>query len=783
MLIKRLYLRNFRVYEDELDLEVPPGLVGVYGPNGAGKSTLLEAILFTLWGKARTTKDQIRSAGVGGDCITEVEFEHEGHLYLVRRTLKGINSNVSVEAHCDGALMSTGTRDAERYVESVLGMDDGAFRASVFTEQKQLAAFSNQSPAERRRLVLQLLGITPLDTARDSARREAREMAADHERLRGMLADLVQLETEAADTSAGADASEVVAAEEAGAAEAARVASEAAAAAFAAEDRKRQEHDALVLEGRAARQEMDTAEQSMARFRSELTQLDDLAVRLTALQGESSGLQQDEVRLEATVGAAAAAAIAAAVEVPPRPAPVDEEALQRVELSASSLREEAAAAVALLRAAEAEVTRAGQALERSVSLSGEGECPTCGQSLGDAFETVQEHRRSDLRQAEAHRAELQARARDLQQAADSARDLASETSQRVAEQRSRIATWEQADRRRFEALEEARRAWQRVLYIGARLWLVPGYVAGDDGPDGECPPAPVLHQAVATGRAEVERKRSAANEMHMIRGRLEARRGLEQAMAEALQQSESAKGRVETLRDKVRTLGFRKEDLDRAAGQRDAASAAAQRSAAAAQRAAITAAQERERARGAALRLAEGRAQHAKLADLESESRHRSRAADLLSEFRNTVVASVGPRLALQAADLFGELTDHEYENIEVDPDTYQLQISDGGRLYGLDRFSGSEIDLANLALRVAISEHIHFQSGGSVGLLVLDEVFSPLDEDRKARMLLALERLKGRFRQVLVVTHDNEIKEQMPAAIEVVKLAGRRATARVVGD
>ena len=72
-----------------------------------------------------------------------------------------------------------------------------------------------------------------------------------------------------------------------------------------------------------------------------------------------------------------------------------------------------------------------------------------------------------------------------------------------------------------------------------------------------------------------------------------------------------------------------------------------------------------------------------------------------------------------------------------------------------MDRLSGSEIDLANLALRVAISEHVRFQSGGSVGLLVLDEIFGPLDEDRKARMLLALERLRGRFRQILVVTHD----------------------------
>ena len=108
-------------------------------------------------------------------------------------------------------------------------------------------------------------------------------------------------------------------------------------------------------------------------------------------------------------------------------------------------------------------------------------------------------------------------------------------------------------------------------------------------------------------------------------------------------------------------------------------------------------------------------------------------------------MAAGGPLLAGQAAELFAELTDHEYDDLRVDPETYELQISDSGTLYGLDRFSGSEIDLANLALRVAISEHIHFQSGGSVGLLVLDEVFGPLDEDRKARMLLALERLRDR--------------------------------------
>jgi DNA repair exonuclease SbcCD ATPase subunit len=184
----------------------------------------------------------------------------------------------------------------------------------------------------------------------------------------------------------------------------------------------------------------------------------------------------------------------------------------------------------------------------------------------------------------------------------------------------------------------------------------------------------------------------------------------------------------------------------------------------------------------ATTRLDDARVLHGEVTDLAEQSRHLGRLSDLLADFRNNVVATVGPRLAAQAAELFAELTDHEYDLLEVDADTYEIRITDAGRTYGMDRFSGSETDLANLALRVAISEQVRFQSGGAVGLLVLDEVFGPLDEDRKERMLLALERLKGRFRQVLVVTHDASIKEQLPNAIQVVKLPGRRATATVLG-
>jgi exonuclease SbcC len=758
--------------------------VGIYGPNGAGKSTLLEAILFTLWGKARTTRDQIRSAGVGGECVTEVEFEHEGHLYLVRRTLRGLNSQVSVEAHCDGALMSTGTRDAERFVESVLGMDDAAFRASVFTEQKQLAAFSNQSPADRRRLVLQLLGITPLDAARDAARKDARDLTTDHDRLRGMLADLEALETEAADAQARAAAVRVTAAEEAAAATTARDRSGAAVAAFHREDQRRQEYDSLVVEGRAARQELDAAATEVQTRSAELQQLDALVAELDDLDRVTADLNQAENLLEMVTAAAAARRVTEQLASGERPPEPDETAARAATEEAVGGRADAAAATALLHSARTEAETAQRAASKSAALSGDAECPTCGQALGPAFETVQAHRRAELAEARRKVTELEERAGRLATRSEQSEAAARQLAKDLDRSRQAFADWQQHDRRRVEAEAEWDGAWSRAQAASAgRLDAGAGLLPATTQAAELRPRAAELAAAADRIRAEVQAQRQAAGRAAGIRARLEARPGLESTLAAGRERMDAAAGRVEVLRDKVRALDFRRDALEAAAAARDAAVGAEEAAGARAHRAALEAATEEERAAAAQARLADGRAQHAKLADLETEARHRARAADLLSEFRNTVVASVGPRLAVQAADLFGELTDHEYEKIDVDPDTYQLQIGDGGRLYGLDRFSGSEIDLANLALRVAISEHIHFQSGGSVGLLVLDEVFGPLDDDRKARMLLALERLKGRFRQVLVVTHDTEIKEQLPNAIEVLKRPGRRATARVLGD
>ncbi len=545
MLIDRIYLRNYRVFEDELELLVPPGLVGVFGPNGSGKSTLLESILWILWGKARTGKEEVTSSGTHGQCIAEMTFEHEGHVYLVRRTITGVNATVRAEAHCDGLGMAEGVRDTGRYVHSVLGMDDAAFRASVFAEQKQLDAFSTQSPADRRKLVLSLLGVTPLDVARDRARADAREVGAQHNRLRGMLPDVEEAKVAAADAEARASALEMAAVEEEGAAASARQAAGVSKESFDRLDRARQEHEVLLVEGKAARSELEAANRQIEELTAELAQLAGAEESLGRLEAETARLPALERRLALVQAVADAASELAGLPSVPAPPLPDEQGLAAAERVAMGARSDLGSAQAWRGSAAADVARAQDALSKSSALSGDEDCPLCGQPLGEAFAQVQAHR---AREVEAARARLAAADEALSQAgaaAEAALAGLKRLSEATATARQALSDWQQVNHRRSAAGDRLAAAIGALGETGDAL-----FVAGAVPAPGEI--AAVLGPAQAALLA----CRQAADEASRLRGRLERRPQAELSLSQARDRAEPAASLLTVLRSKVKSLGF-----------------------------------------------------------------------------------------------------------------------------------------------------------------------------------------------------------------------------------
>ena len=75
---------------------------------------------------------------------------------------------------------------------------------------------------------------------------------------------------------------------------------------------------------------------------------------------------------------------------------------------------------------------------------------------------------------------------------------------------------------------------------------------------------------------------------------------------------------------------------------------------------------------------------------------------------------------------------------------------------------------MANLALRLAISQMIAERAGQPLSLLILDEIFGSLDEDRRAAVVDLLRSLADRFPQVILITHIDSVREGFDRVIRV---------------
>ncbi len=771
MEVRSISLRNFRVFES-LDLEIPPGLVGIYGPNGAGKSSLLEAITWALYGRARTPKQGIATSGTTGECVVELGLDHDEHHYVIRRSISGMNHTVKARVTTAGQVVADGPTEVGRYVRALLGMDENAFRSSVFAEQKQLAAFSDHTADQRRRLVLSLLGITPIEKARDEARADARTAENDYRRLVGSLPDTDELEARRLEIDVLAVAQTAEGAAAAAALDAANVERRALADAMRASDDARRRDEVIRNSGLAARRERDAALSRIAELDAEQAEIVAATQALPALEEKLAGFDSmaAEGRIRALSELAAARRRRDALEATQGSVQVaiapDPSLLRAAESHAAARGVEAAGARAAHDAANRELTSALARAAASASLKNQVACPTCGQELSGGSQAVIAHFEAEADAARRRESSAKANRVDVERAF------------------TRAEAAVVSARRAFAAVEAAweKSRSQRAAISAADDLVAQASVAVAKSDGGPVTAADNLGAMVDALQAKVRDASVARQERDRLVGRRQRLERLTSERLDAQARLSDADERRRQLKSDLdavafdiaehRALAARVEDVERVAEQ------------------ALRLSREQEATLNATLReqtmvvarLDQVGEQRLRLGELSTRAVLLGRTAELLTGFRAAVVATVGPRLSTQASELFQSLTGGDYDGLQVDPETYEIQIIDQGVAHPTSRFSGSEVDLANLALRVAISEQVRFQAGGQVGLLVLDEALGSLDGDRKDRMLTALTQLSGRFRQILVVTHAVEVKEQLPEAIEIVKIGRRRSTARIVG-
>jgi DNA repair protein SbcC/Rad50 len=758
MRIAELSLRNYRVFE-EVDLELPARVIGIFGVNGAGKSALMESIQYGLYGRARTAKDQIRTHGILTDCVVRLVFEHGGSDYEVRRTIGGKNHRTDAELFVGGMQLAVGVTEVDAEIRKLLRMDHQVFRASVFAEQKQLDAFSEVTKSKRQEMVLRLLGIKPVDEARATARKEARDAKGKADDLAGALGDFTDLRSQLAEARRRATVAGEAATAAVQALGDAQARSEAADQAFAEADAVRERIDriaALVAARGAEAERLEgqrcTLAERVDALRAKLHQAPELEREFAVIQGSAELVQQARRLLEIAEGIRLTEE-----ELDGLPEPDAASALAGLEAAERDL-EEARTAAAEARAAEQhrrdELQRAQEAADGASALDPSEPCPTCRQPLGVGFESYVEHCREEVA---ATQAALRAASRTSRSAgarlkkAESTRATAmkaGEAARRAAEAR---ATLERDLKRLRDSRAELRRA------------------VGQDTPD----------VAALEGRALRER------ELAPVLGRLEASRihlaETEEDLKGVQRDLDACRSSLEELNREAAGLAFDHEEHQRVRKERDEARVVLGES-----RTAEREAADRAKEAAAEVKRLDGEITQVermakRVTEMRDDARHLDRVTVLLDGFRDHLVARIGPELSREAEALFRDLTNREYEDLRVNDDDLSIEISDGGRYFPVERFSGSETDLANLALRVAISMHLSRVSGADVGMMVLDEVLGSLDQERKDLMVQTMGKLASRFHQLFVITHSDQVKDQFPASIEVTKVGRRRSQAALM--
>jgi DNA repair protein SbcC/Rad50 len=151
----------------------------------------------------------------------------------------------------------------------------------------------------------------------------------------------------------------------------------------------------------------------------------------------------------------------------------------------------------------------------------------------------------------------------------------------------------------------------------------------------------------------------------------------------------------------------------------------------------------------------------------KNEARYLLALSDIMSDFRTFLISRIRPTLSSYASDFFNRLTNGKYPEIELD-EKYDLLVCDSGELYNINRFSGGEEDLANLCLRLAISEVITERAGGIFNFIILDEIFGSQDYLRRQNIMKALNGLSSKFRQIFLITHIEDVKNDMENIIYV---------------
>jgi DNA repair protein SbcC/Rad50 len=795
MQINRLRLQNFRQHENT-EIEFGPGLTGIIGPNGAGKTTLLEAIAWAMYGMpaARGNRETLRRRGAQPRARVEVEvdFTLGAHQYRIVRSL----SQAELYQDHDPAPIAYSIGAVTERVTRLLGMTRDEFFNTYFTGQKELAVMAAMSAPERAQFLSRVLGYERLRAAQERLKEKRSSLRARLDALRAGLPDPAELdaaENKARERMVAACTAETVATQ-----------TQETTERKLAEIRPRWEqlqqlretvlsleaevrvadHRAAAAAERTQRLEHDASETALARQKHE--ELQRRLAPLAALREEAQQLarhaEAEAARARYRAQASEVRAHLSSVEerrsrIPP-PAQLelatDRVHASRAVLTAATLEAEEQRTAWVRDAQDAKTKRQGlldqfqdlkEQRQRIVTAGIDGVCPTCSRPLGAEYGKVLELLDRQIEEVRSNGNYYKQRIEQLQAEPPALVDADRrrlELERELSEATAALAQLKAQSAEKGVLQDEHGRLVLRVRELEAALEQLGGSYD-------QVRHMAVLEETRALEPLELEaaRARALAERSPLILAELE---GVRTATAEVVAHAAALRASLEALEySETDFRQFRQAEIAAEQARREAELALVR---ARAETAAAT-----ESVGVVARRRAERSERERSAVETAAELALHQELDRALTDLRTELNSTLRPDLSELASGFIRDLTNGRYTDLELDEDYAATLLDDGDPKAVI---SGGEEDVANLALRLAISQMIAERAGQPLSLLILDEIFGSLDEDRRGAVVDLLRSLADRFPQVILITHIDSVREGFDRVVRVgFDLASGVATVR----
>ena len=791
MILQQIVLKNYKQYTD-FSLNFREGLVGVVGRNGAGKSTIFDAIFYCLFGTDSDKKELIKNtfAAEKDNVELELSFEIGQQAYRVRREFRGKSLKASaVLFRNEETQIASDVGSVNAEMIKLLGMDKDTFKRSVFSGQKELSELSNAAGSVRQSMIQKIMGLERLGKMQ-------KLMTEDRKRLeieaKGQRESLLKAE-------------EIVTKEE-------RINFLAKEIAMFLVRQKVVETDLLLAE-KAQNQLKNDFELEDKKLQAKNEEEKKLAKYETTVVGLEENLEklnaerQNLVLLKETCRAAESSAaqylkdknelialdiiVTKIAEKDKLLALMEVEeknflaAKQMVESCTEKLQQQTILRTTLnnldknieekkefvtknseqISQIEQQINQLkGQIKERNAKLAQlqklgtDTDCPTCFRPLKEMYEATIQSISEEILDYE----------KTITSQFDTQKDNLSKIKQKLDVELFAFLSEQKETEKQLNELKH----FENQLIIEKRK----SAEAEENIAKLEIKVAHIGQVNVNKSQVEVLKNQVKIGEPSYLQFLKDSDRvekdapKNEQSMVETATRIVNGKEFIKNTKSDILKIDF-SESLY---AQLKVAKEVSDRQVQQAQKVIYEYKSEVVRAESEQKGLQADLERHQqiglKIEVKQLEINTIAKLAIFVTDFKNNILERITPTISKEASFLFSKITKGSYESIRVDED-YEFWILDGDKEYPLRRFSGGEVDLANLCLRIALTKAIGELSGSNLmNFLAFDEIFGSQDLERSQEIVAALVSLQEQFRQIYIISHVENVKDLFPNVLQVAR-------------